>query len=101
MVIDHIAKPPIAEGRMDGWDRDIESGAELPNVWCKLSGLITEANWKSWRSADLKPYVQHVVQLFGYDRLIYGSDWPVCTLAGSYGQTLGAIRDALAPLSND
>ena len=83
LIIDHIALPPIAEKRMDGWDRDIEMAARLPDVWCKLSGIITRASPTSWQPSDLKPYVDHVVKLFGYDRVMFGSDWPICTLAGS------------------
>lgn len=101
LVIDHIAKPPIAIGKMDNWAQDIEKMAQLPNVWCKLSGMITEADWKSWTSQHLKPYVTHVVQCFGYDRLMFGSDWPVCNLAGSYQQVVDALRSALGTLSPD
>src|SRR5213596_3127620 len=86
LVVNHIGKPPIAQGRMDVWARELEAVALLPNVWCKLSGMITEADWKSWAPDTLKPYVQHVVDHFGYDRLLFGSDWLVCTLAGSYQQ---------------
>jgi len=101
LVIDHISKPPIAIGKMDNWQQDIEKVAELPNVWCKLSGMITEADWKRWSPQDLKPYVTHVVQCFGYDRLMFGSDWPVCNLAGSYQQVVDALRTVLGPLSPD
>jgi len=99
MVIDHIAKPLIAAGKMEGWDRDIERVAALPNVWCKLSGMITEANWQAWTPDDLKPYVAHVAKSFGYDRVMFGSDWPVCNLAGSYQRVVEALRQALGQLS--
>lgn len=99
LVIDHIALPPIAEKRMDGWDRDMEMVGRLPDVWCKLSGMITRANPKSWKPSDLKPYVDHVVQQFGYDRLMFGTDWPICTLAGSYHQVVDALRVVLGPIS--
>ena len=99
LIIDHIALPPIAEKRMDGWDRDIEMAARLPDVWCKLSGMITRASPTSWQPSDLKPYVDHVVKLFGYDRLMFGSDWPICTLAGSYQQVVEALRAVLGPIS--
>jgi L-fuconolactonase len=100
LVIDHIAKPPIARRQIDTWARDLEAVACLPYVWCKLSGMITEADWKSWAPQDLKPYVQHVVRLFGYDRLMFGSDWPVCTLAGSYQQVVEALHECVGPVSN-
>jgi L-fucono-1,5-lactonase len=99
LVIDHIAKPPIARGEIDPWARALEVVASLSRVWCKLSGMITEANWQNWTPQHLKPYVQHVVHLFGYDRLMFGSDWPVCTLAGSYQQVISALRECLGPIS--
>ena len=99
MVLDHIGKPPIAQKTMDAWGRDLERVARLPNLWCKVSGMITEADWQHWTADDLKPYVDHVVRSFGYDRLMFGSDWPVCTLAGSYRQVMDALRQALGPLS--
>jgi L-fuconolactonase len=99
LVIDHLAKPPIARNEIDTWARDMETVALLPHVWCKLSGMITEANWRAWTPQDLKPYVKHVVQLFGYDRLMFGSDWPVCTLAGSYQQVVNALRECIGPVS--
>ena len=98
LVVDHIAKPPIAQAKMDGWDRDMETVARLPQLWCKLSGMITEANWQTWTPDDLKPYVEHVVKQFGTDRLLFGSDWPVCTLSGSYQQVVDTLRHALGPL---
>jgi L-fuconolactonase len=99
MVLDHIGKPPIAEKAMDGWARDLETAARLPNVWCKASGMITEADWRHWTVNDLKPYVDHVVRHFGYDRLMFGSDWPVCTLAGSYQQVVSALGRTLGAVS--
>ena len=98
LVIDHLAKPPIIERKMDPWAREIEMEAQLPDVWCKLSGMITEADWKNWTSEDLRPYVVHVVRCFGCDRLMFGSDWPVCTLAGSYQQVVGVLSKVLGPL---
>lgn len=99
MVLDHIGKPPIATKTMDGWARDLETVARLPNVWCKVSGMITEADWRHWTPDDLRPYVDHVVRSFGYGRLMFGSDWPVSTLAGSYQQVVGALRHALGSVS--
>lgn len=92
LVIDHIAKPEIASGTLEPWARDMAPFAELPHVSCKLSGMVTEANWQSWTPADLQPYIERVVSWFGEDRLIYGSDWPVSTLAAPYA----AVHDALA-----
>lgn len=97
MVIDHIAKPPIAEGRMQGWATDIERAAENPRVFVKLSGMITEAG-ANWSAEQLKPFVRHVFGVFGPDRLMFGSDWPVCLMAGSWKQTLAAFTQSLGPL---
>ncbi len=100
MVIDHIAKPPIAEGRLDGWQDDLAAAAEHNNVVCKLSGMVTEAA-RDWQPRDLKPFVQFVVKAFGYDRLMFGSDWPVCLLAGSYGQVVDALMECLGSVNDD
>jgi L-fuconolactonase len=94
MVIDHIAKPLIAERVMEPWARDMEPVAEIPGMHCKLSGMITEADHNNWSADDLRPYVQHVLKLFGPDRLMFGSDWPVCLLAGSWKQVLAAFTQA-------
>jgi L-fuconolactonase len=98
-VIDHIAKPPIREGALQPWADLIAPFGELPNVWCKVSGMITEADWTGWRPGDLEPYVRHVLGVFGPKRLLFGSDWPVCLVAGSYQQVFDAARSALADLS--
>ncbi|MCU1257251.1 MAG: hypothetical protein JWO80_136 [Bryobacterales bacterium] len=95
MVIDHIAKPFIADHLMDGWLEDMAAAAEFPQVFCKLSGMITEADPKGWKSEDLRPYVQHVLGSFGPERLMFGSDWPVCKLAGSWKQVLAAFTQAI------
>jgi L-fuconolactonase len=99
LVIDHLAKPLIKAGRIDGWLEDFRRAAQFPNVFCKLSGMVTEADWQQWKSADLRPYVDTALELFGPERLMYGSDWPVCELAGTYDQVFTAVTDALAPLS--
>jgi len=83
-VLDHAAKPPIVSGRLDPWAGLISELAGLPNVACKLSGLVTEANWGQWKPADIRPYAEHVLDRFGPDRVLFGSDWPVCELAGDY-----------------
>lgn len=99
MVIDHLAKPHIKQQRLDDWLPHFKSAASFANVYCKLSGMITEADWQCWMPADLKPYVQAALELFGPARLMYGSDWPVCELAGSYEQVYEALNEALGPLS--
>jgi L-fuconolactonase len=95
-VIDHAAKPRIAGG---SWDRDWEAAlapfSDEPNVACKLSGLVTEADWKSWTSEQLEPYVRRVIGWFGRERCMYGSDWPVCLLAASYDQVLDMMQEIL------
>jgi L-fuconolactonase len=97
MVIDHIAKPPIAAQEMEPWARDIEAAAGLPQVYCKLSGMITEADPEGWKAEHLRPYVAHVLRIFGPDSLMFGSDWPVCTLAGSWKEALAAFTQAIGP----
>jgi len=98
-VIDHLAKPPIRTGEIAQWANCMAPFAELPNVCCKLSGMITEADWRRWQPRDLAPYVERVMGWFGEDRVMFGSDWPVCLLAGSYSQVHDALVDALGPIS--
>ncbi len=100
-VLDHIAKPEIARGRLDPWRADLRRLAELPNVSCKLSGLVTEARWDGWTAADVRQYLDVALEAFGPRRLMYGSDWPVCLLAGSYADVAGLARGAIAALSRD
>ena len=100
-VLDHIAKPPIAEGVLAGWDSDLRALAALPNVSCKLSGLVTEADWQAWTIADLQPFVEVVVDAFGTDRLMFGSDWPVCLLAASYDAVLDTAQCLLGSYDSD
>lgn len=92
-VIDHIAKPAIREQRNSPWAQHMRQIAQGPNVYCKISGLITEADWERWSADDFKPYLDVVFEAFGVDRLMFGSDWPVCLLAGSYGQVVQLIAD--------
>lgn len=99
LVIDHLAKPHIKTHALDDWLPHFRAAGAFPNVFCKLSGLVTEADWANWTVADLKPYVQTALDVFGPDRLIFGSDWPVCTLAASYTQVHAAAVEALGPLS--
>jgi L-fuconolactonase len=98
LVIDHIAKPRIDNGELDAWARVMEPFAGMDNVYCKLSGMVTEADWTAWKPDDLVPYVQRVVEWFGEDRLMFGSDWPVCLLAASYGDVIDALGEALGDL---
>lgn len=98
-VIDHVAKPPIRTGSIDDWARAMEPFSELGNVYCKLSGMVTEADWDGWTSDQLAPYVQRVLAWFGADRLLFGSDWPVCLLAARYEEVLHALDHALGDIS--
>lgn len=98
-VLDHIAKPRIAAGSDSAWTELMPALAAAPNVAVKLSGMVTEANWASWTADDLCPFVEHVVQWFGPERLLFGSDWPVCLLAGSYADVLSGLDSALPALS--
>jgi L-fuconolactonase len=98
-IVDHIAKPNIREGQSDNWAEMVARLADCPNVWCKVSGMVTEADWKSWRPRDLAPYVAHVRSCFGVDRLIFGSDWPVCLVAAEYGEVVHALRKALGDIA--
>lgn len=101
MVIDHIAKPDIAQGGSPGWAEDMAAIAQSPRVYCKLSGMITEADRQHWKPSDLAPYVRHVIDAFGWDRVMFGSDWPVCLLAGDYQRVWNALREALGDISDE
>jgi L-fuconolactonase len=94
-VLDHLAKPEIRSRSIESWARDLRRLAQHPNVWCKVSGLITEADWQRWTPQDLEPYLDVAFDCFGAGRLIAGSDWPVCTLAGDYSRTMAVLRDYL------
>ena len=85
-VLDHLAKPNIVDGQWEPWASGLAGLAALPNVSAKVSGLVTEAPWDAWDAGQITPYVQHAVEVFGAERLMYGSDWPVCTLAASYDE---------------
>lgn len=90
-VIDHIAKPEIKNGNISQWKKHMEGVAQHRNVSCKISGMVTEADLKKWKPADFKPYLDVVVDAFGIDRVMYGSDWPVCLAAGSYAQVFNLV----------
>jgi L-fuconolactonase len=92
-VIDHCAKPEIKSAKLSPWTAQIREIAQNKNVFCKVSGLVTEADWKHWKADDLKPYLDVVFDAFGTERLMFGSDWPVCLLAGTYRQVKQLIED--------
>jgi L-fuconolactonase len=99
-VVDHLAKPAIATGEVEPWAAGIRALAALPNVACKLSGMVTEADWTRWTVEQLRPYAETVLGAFGADRVLFGSDWPVCTLAAGYGEvvrTAEQLIEALGP----
>ncbi|XHM64502.1 amidohydrolase family protein [Streptomyces nigra] len=96
-VLDHLGKPPIASGAREPWESAVRALAALPNTVCKLSGMVTEADHARWTVEDLRPYADTVLDAFGPARLMFGSDWPVCTLAASYGQVLDAARALTGP----
>lgn len=91
-VVDHLADPPIRDGTLEPWASLIRPLGDLPNVWCKVSGLVTRTGGAGWGIADLKPYVRHARRVFGTGRLVFGSDWPICLLAASYEQVYEAAR---------
>lgn len=100
-VIDHISKPFIKDGTLDPWREDLAAIAQYDNVYCKFSGLVTEADHDHWTLDDLRPYAEHVVACFGVDRLLFGSDWPVCLLAAGYDQVIDAAEQLLEPHLNE
>jgi L-fuconolactonase len=95
-VLDHLAKPAIGKGAIDQWALDLKNLATYSNVCCKLSGLVTEADWQSWTADDLRPCLEIAFECFGADRLMIGSDWPVCTLAADYQRTMSVVLDFVA-----
>jgi len=99
-VLDHISKPLIKDHQIEPWASDLRRLAQFDNVFCKISGMVTEADWNRWQAADLTPYLDIVLECFGTKRLMVGSDWPVCTLAGRYETVLGVTADYLAQLSS-
>jgi L-fuconolactonase len=94
-VLDHLAKPPIKSREIESWAAGIRRLAAFPNVFCKLSGLVTEANWQHWKPEDMTPYLDIAFETFGASRLMTGSDWPVCLVAGSYSRTLDVVKNYL------
>lgn len=100
-VVDHIAKPRIAAGILEPWRKNIRELAARPNIYCKLSGAVTEADHRSWRDADLRPYVDVVLECFGPQRLMFGTDWPVCLLASPYARWVKTVEAMIGSLSDD
>jgi len=100
-VLDHLAKPLIKDGITSPWREQIQELAKLPNVTCKVSGMVTEADWQHWDAADFKPYLDTVFEAFRPDRLMYGSDWPVCLLAGKYEEVFGLVENYVSPFQVD
>jgi L-fuconolactonase len=100
-VVDHLAKPLIKDGIREPWATDLRRLAENPNVYCKVSGMVTEADWHAWQPADFQPYLDIVFEAFGPERIMLGSDWPVCTVAGSYTDIVSIIVDYIQQFSAD
>ena len=98
-VLDHIAKPCIREGFLSPWKTNLEELSEREHVYCKISGMVTEANWETWSEQDLRVYLDVVLEAFGPERLMFGSDWPLCSLACDYGTWFDLISRFVAPLS--
>jgi len=98
-VVDHIAKPPIKTSKITDWAENIRRLAQAPNVYCKLSGLVTEADWRHWNADQFRPYLDVVFEAFGPDRLMFGSDWPVCLLAGTYRQVKEVVEHYVRELT--
>jgi len=98
-VIDHIAKPDIKSGSIDSWKKGIEEISKYENVSCKISGMVTEANWNSWKTQDLKPYLDVIFENFSTDKLMFGSDWPVLNVASDYTEVVKTLQDYIEQLS--
>lgn len=98
-VLDHVAKPLIGKGILEPWAENLRELGQRPNVWCKVSGIVTEADWSTWTPETLRPYLDVVVEAFGVDRLMAGSDWPVCLVACEYGRWFEVLREYFAECS--
>lgn len=99
-VIDHIAKPLIKEKKISDWEKDIRAVAQYKNVYCKISGMVTEADWQQWEINDYSPYLDVIVEAFGTERIMFGSDWPVCEVAATYAQVVGIVKDYFSAFSS-
>ena len=98
-VLDHLGKPDVRGGAFDAWRRQLGELAALPHVCCKLSGLVTEADWRAWTPGQLRPYLDTALDAFGPERIMIGSDWPVCLVAARYDDVIGLVREAVAEYS--
>lgn len=99
-VIDHIAKPQIKEKKISDWEKDIRAVAQYKNVYCKISGMVTEADWQQWEVNDYSPYLDVIVEAFGTERIMFGSDWPVCEVAATYAQVVGIVKAYFSAFSS-
>jgi len=95
-VIDHIAKPLIKDGVVSPWKEDIAALAKFPNVYCKVSGMVTEADWNTWKPENIRPYLDVIMEAFGPERILIGSDWPVCLVAGKYSEVMQVVIDYIS-----
>jgi L-fuconolactonase len=100
-VIDHIAKPEIRNEKIKEWEKEIEKVAKHENVYCKISGMVTEADWNNWKKEEFIPYIDVVVKAFGVRRIMYGSDWPVCLIAASYKEVLDIVKEYFSSFSEN
>lgn len=98
-VIDHIAKPNIKSGEIASWEKDIKEISKAENVMCKVSGMVTEADWNNWKFQDLVPYLDVIFENFSADRILFGSDWPVCNVAAEYSKVVNTLEDYMAQFS--
>jgi len=95
-VVDHIAKPLIKDGIVSPWKEDIVALAKFPNVYCKVSGMVTEADWNTWKPENIRPYLDVIMEAFGPERILIGSDWPVCLVAGKYSEVMQVVIDYIS-----
>jgi L-fuconolactonase len=100
-VLDHLAKPYIKNGKIDEWKQDMQRLAQYENLYCKISGFVTEADWKNWKREDFVPYFDVVTEAFGIDRIMYGSDWPVCLVASTYNELVSITTDYFSSFTKD
>ena len=98
-VIDHIAKPNIKSGEIESWKKNIQEIAKFDNVSCKVSGMVTEADWNSWKATDLKPYLDVIFENFSIEKILFGSDWPVCNVAAHYSEVVDTLENYIAQFS--
>lgn len=101
LVIDHIAKPDIKNKNIEKWENSLRAIGQYQNVYCKISGMVTEADWHNWVLSDFTPYLDVVFEAFGSKRVMFGSDWPVCNVAGGYQQMLSVVKSYVSKLSED